>query len=94
MEIRFEDCSSFERLSVIFLVGFIFLCILAGYFVFTNRLVEKKMPFIFNLLEGVDVFFTSKYLNKLGKIWRIPFVISVFYIVCWYFYVDRGFCLN
>ena len=87
MVIEFADLNGIEKLlSVFFIVGII-VTLISAFMVFTNESDEiKGKPLLREIMGGLDVFVTSKYLNKTGKFWRIPFLVSITYIVLWVLY--------
>ena len=62
-------------------VASIIVAIVSGIMVHSNENREiKNKPIYREILGGLDVFFTGKYLNERGKIWRIPYILSVSYL--------------
>ena len=86
--IAFDDLNNLQKvLSIVFVISII-LVIISGFFVVTNETEEiKGKPFLRELLGGLDILFTSKYLNHAGKKWRIVFLISLFYIILWVVFI-------
>ena len=80
-----------EVLKVL-VISAVFLLVLSGIIVFKNRIEPKEKDLLYTLLDGADVFLTGRYLNRLGKLWRLPFVFSVFCLVFWYFFEPSYFC--
>lgn len=80
-----------EVLTVL-VVSAVFLLVVSGIIVFKNRIEPKEKNLLYTLLDGTDVFFTGRYLNRLGKLWRPPFVFSVVCLVSWYFCDPSYFC--
>jgi hypothetical protein len=86
--INFNECSSVFSQASIVLLGFsILLAIFAGFRVYINESSEiKSKPFLREIMGGLDVFFTGRFLNESGRKWRLPYVCAVGYIICWVIY--------
>ena len=84
MVINFNECGSvFAQASIVILGISVLLAIFSGFRVYTNESSEiKGKPLLREIIGGVDVFFTGKFLNEVGRKWRIPYVCAVGYIIC------------
>jgi len=62
--------------------------IISGLIVYSNESKEiQNKPILKEILGGIDIFFTSRYLNKKGKKWRPYFLLSIFYILIWFVFL-------
>lgn len=88
--IEISDMSTMEQvLSILFVIS-VLVTIVSAVMVFTNESEEiQGKPLLREIMGGLDVFVTSRYLNETGKVWRIPFLIGIAYIGFWvlYFFV-------
>lgn len=88
--IEISDMTTVEQvLSILFVIS-VLVTIVSAVMVFTNESEEiQGKPLLREVMGGLDVFVTSRYLNETGKLWRVPFLIGVTYIVFWvlYFFV-------
>ena len=85
---KISDFTMIEQLLTYGAIASIFVAIISGAIVYQNESEEiKSKVFLRELLGGIDVFFTGKYLNPTGKKWRKPYVLSVTYIVVWFAYM-------
>ena len=76
-----------EQLLKWVLLAAILCAIISGALVYGNqRNTDKRFLLLRDMTEGINVFFTSKYLNETGKRWRPYFLISVLYIVFYFLY--------
>ena len=70
--------SSFDRGLFFVFLGAGILAIVSGVLVYRNESQDiAKRPVFREMLGGIDVFFTGRYLNQTGKRWRLPYVVSV-----------------
>ncbi len=85
--IEFAKMTTIEQfLSILFAISVV-ITILSAFMVYKNESEEiKQKTFLRELLGGLDVFVTSRYLNEQGKIWRVPFLIGMVYIIFWVIY--------
>ncbi|OZG69976.1 hypothetical protein BTA51_28300 [Hahella sp. CCB-MM4] len=89
--IDFNACDSIvDKVSIVILILSILMAILSGIGVYSNESEEIKKKEIFReVLGGLDVFFTGRYLNSTGKKWRRPYLVSILYIVMWCLYAHH-----
>lgn len=88
MVINFYECGSvLDKASVFLAVCSVFMACISGIFVHSNESDElDDRPIFREFLGGLDVFFTGRYLNETGKKWRIPYVVSMVYMVLFFLF--------
>ena len=85
---KISELTTIEQMMAYGAIASILVAIISGAIVYKNESEEiKRKVFLRELLGGIDVFFTGKYLNSTGKKWRKPYVLSVTYIVVWFVYM-------
>ena len=81
--------TSCDSITNIIFVVCILVALVSAFMVHGNESEEiKKKPLLRELLGGIDVFFTNRLLNGKGRKWRIPYLISILYLVFWFIFLS------
>ncbi len=79
MTIHFSECNSIVEILYFVVVCILILtAIIGGFRVYTNeKEMAGKEAVLNEVLSGISVFFTGRFLNDTGKKWRPVYILSV-----------------